>query len=110
MFPLNLFQRLIALYVRIDVTIYLMAPRIWYFLHQLRETSTERLSSAQRVTSAPLTDQLARIHEASVLIIGASTTAQMTALLVVVIIIQAACVSLTMYASRQHAATRRQRH
>ena len=109
MFPLNLFQRLIALYVRIDVTIYLMAPRIWYFPHQLRETSTERLSSAQRVTSAPLTDQLARIHEASALIIGAPTTAQMTALLVVVII-QAACVSLTMHASRQHAATRRQRH
>lgn len=109
MFPLNLFQRLIALYVRIDVTIYLMTPRIWNLLHQLRETSTERLSSAQRVTSAPLTDQLARIHELSALITGAPTTAQIGTLLVVVII-QAACVSLTMRASRQHAATRHQRH
>lgn len=108
MFPFNPFQRLIALYVRIDVTIYLMMPRIWHLLHQLRETSTERLSSIQSATSAPLTDQLARIHEASVLIIGAPTTAQMTSLLVVVII-QAACVSLTMSASRQHAATRHQR-
>lgn len=109
MFPLNPFQRLIALYVRIDVTIYLMTPRIWNLLHQLRETSTERLSSAQRVTSAPLTDQLARIHELSALITGAPTTAQIGTLLVVVIIIQAACVSLTMSASRQHAATRHQR-
>lgn len=109
MFPLNLFQRLIALYVRIDVTIYLMTPRIWNLLHQLRETSTERLSSAQRVTSAPLTDQLTRIHELSALITGAPTTAQIGTLLVVVII-QAACVSLTMSASRQHAATRHQRH
>lgn len=108
MFPLNLFQRLVALYVRIDVTIYLMTPRIWNLLHQLRETSTERLSSAQRVTSAPLTDQLARIHELSALITGAPTTAQIGTLLVVVII-QAACVSLTMSASRQHAATRHQR-
>lgn len=108
MFPLNLFQRLIALYVRIDVTIYLMTPRIWNLLHQLRETSTERLSSAQRVTSAPLTDQLARIHELSALITGAPTTAQIGTLLVVVII-QATCVSLTMSASRQHAATRHQR-
>lgn len=108
MFPLNLFQRLIALYVRIDVTIYLMTPRIWNLLHQLRETSTERLSSAQRVTSAPLTDQLARIHELSALLTGAPTTAQIGTLLVVVII-QAACVSLTMRASRQHAATRHQR-
>lgn len=108
MFPLNPFQRLIALYVRIDVTIYLMTPRIWHLLHQLRETSTERLSSSQRVTSAPLTDQLARIHELSAFITGASTTAQIGTLLVVVII-QAACVSLTMRASRQHAATRHQR-
>lgn len=109
MFPLNPFQRLIALYVRIDVTIYLMTPRIWNLLHQLRETSTERLSSAQRITSAPLIDQLARIYELSALITGAPTTAQITALLIVVII-QAACVSLTMRASRQHAATRHQRH
>jgi len=104
----NPFQRLIALYVRIDVTIYLMTPRIWNLLHQLRETSTERLSTAQRITSAPLTDQLARIHELSALITGAPTTAQIGTLLVVVII-QAACVSLTMRASRQHAATRHQR-
>lgn len=108
MFLMNPFYWLIALYVRIDVTIYLMMPRIWRFLHQLRETSTERLSSAQRVTSAPLTDQLARIHEASALITGAPTTAQIGTLLVVVII-QAACVSLTMRASRQHAATSHQR-
>lgn len=109
MFPLNLFYWLTVLYVRIDVYIYTAAPRIWYFLHQLRETSTERLSSAQRVTSAPLTDQLARIHELSALITGAPTTAQIGTLLVVVII-QAVCVSLTMYASCQHAATRHQRH
>ena len=108
MFLLNPCQRLIALYVRIDVYIYTAAPRIWNLLHKLRETSTERLSSAQSVTSAPLTDQLARIHEASALITGAPTTAQMTALLVVVII-QAACVSLIMRASRQHAATSHQR-
>lgn len=108
MFLQNPFQRLIALYVRIDVTIYLMTPRIWNLLHQLRETSTERLSTAQRITSAPLTDQLARIHELSALITGAPTTAQIGTLLVVVII-QAACVSLTMRASRQHAATRHQR-
>lgn len=108
MFPLNLFYWLTVLYVRIDVYIYTAAPRIWYFLHQLRETSTERLSSAQRVTSAPLTDQLARIHELSAFITGAPTTAQIGTLLVVVII-QTACVSLTMSASRQHAATRHQR-
>lgn len=108
MFLQNPFRWLIALYVRIDVTIYLMTPRIWNLLHQLRETSTERLSSAQRVTSAPLTDQLARIHELSALITGAPTAAQIGAFLVVVII-QAACVSLTMSASRQHAATSHQR-
>lgn len=109
MFLQNPFRWLIALYVRIDVAIYLMMPRIWHLLHQLRETSTERLSSAQRVTSAPLIDQLARIYELSAFITGAPTTAQIGTLLVVVII-QAACVSLTMSASRQHAATRHQRH
>lgn len=109
MFPLNLFYWLTVLYVRLDVYIYTAAPRIWHLLHQLRETSTERLSSAQRVTSAPLTDQLARIHELSALITGAPTTAQIGTLLVVVII-QAACISLTMYASRQHVVTRHQRH
>lgn len=109
MFPLNLFYWLTALYVHIDVYIYTAAPRIWHSLHQLRETCTERLSAAQRVTSAPLTDQFARILEVSALITGAPTTAQITALFVVVII-QAACVSLTMSASRQHAATRHQRH
>lgn len=108
MFPFNPFQWLIALYVRLDVYIYTAAPRIWDFLHQLRETSTERLSSTQRVTSAPLIDQLARIHEASVLIIGAPATAQMTTLLVV-IIIQAARVSLTVHIRRQHTATSHQR-
>lgn len=108
MFLMNPVYWLIALYVRIDVTIYLMTPRIWHLLHQLRETTTARLSSAQRITSAPLIDQLARIHELSALLTGAPTTAQMTAFLVVVII-QAACVSLTMRASRQHAATRHQR-
>lgn len=108
MFLQNPFQRLIALYVCLDVYIYTAAPRIWSLIHQLRETSTERLSAAQRVTVAPLTDQLARIHDASALITGAPTTAQMAALLIVVII-QAACVSLTMRASRQHAATSHQR-
>lgn len=108
MFPLNLFYWLTALYAHIDVYIYTAAPRIWHSLHQLRETCTERLSSSQRVTSAPLTDQLARIHELSVLITGAPTTAQIGTLLVVVIV-QAACVSLTMRASRQHAATHHQR-
>ena len=108
MFLQNPFQWLIALYVRIDVYIYIAAPRIWHILHQLRETSTERLSAAQRVTSAPLADQFARILEVSALITGAPITAQMTALLVVVVI-QAACVSLTMRASRQHAVTSHQR-
>ena len=51
MFLQNLFQRLIALYVRLDVYIYTAAPRIWYLIHQLRETSTERLSAAQRRTA-----------------------------------------------------------
>ena len=109
MFLQNPCQRLIALYVCLDVYIYTAAPRIWSLLHQLRETSTERLSAAQRVTVAPLTDQLARIHEVSALITGAPTTAQMTALLIVVVIIQAECVSLTMRASRQHAIISRQR-
>lgn len=108
MFLQNPFQRLIALYVCLDVYIYTAAPRIWNLIHQLRETSTERLSAAQRVTSAPLTDQLARIHEVSALITGAPTTAQMTTFFVVVII-QAACVSLTMRVSRQHAARSHQR-
>ena len=108
MFLQNPFQWLIALYVCLDVYIYTAAPRIWSLIHQLRETSTERLSAAQRVTTAPLVDQFARISEASALITGAPTTAQMSALLVVVII-QAACVSLTMRASRQHAATSHQR-
>lgn len=107
MLPLNPLQSITALYVSIDVYIYLMAPRLWNLLHQLREAATDRLISIQHPMYAPLPDRIARLHEASALITGAPTTVQMTAFLVVVII-QAACVSLTMRASRQHAATRHQ--
>lgn len=107
--PLNPLQSITALYVSIDVYIYLMAPRLWNLLHQLREAATDRLISIQHPMYAPLPDRIARLHEASALIITSTPTAAQTAVLLVVVIIHAACVSLTMRASRQHATTSHQR-
>ena len=108
MFPLNLIKSLETLYVRIDVYIYLMAPRLWHLMHQLQEAVADRLIAIQHPMYAPITDRIPRLYEVAIVVTGAPTTAQMTALLVVVII-QAACVSLTLHTRPQHAIISRQR-
>lgn len=106
--PLNLLYSITALYVSIDVYIYLMAPRLWNLLHQLREAATDRLISIQHPMYAPLPDRIARLHEASALITTSAPTAVPAALLIVVII-QTASVILALHTQHQHATTSHQR-
>ena len=109
MFPLNLTKSLATLYVRIDVYIYLMAPRLWNLFHQLREAITDRLIAIQHPMYAPLPDRIARLHEASALITTSTPTAAQTAALLVVIIIQTASVILALHTQHQHTTTSRLR-
>lgn len=106
--PLNPLQSITALYVSIDVYIYLMAPRLWNLLHQLREAITDRLISIQHPMYAPLPDRIARLHEASALITTSTPTAAQTAALLV-IIIQTASVILALHTQHQHTTTSHQR-
>lgn len=108
MFPLNLTKSLATLYVRIDVYIYLMAPRLWHLMHQLQEAVTDRLIAIQHPMYAPITDRIPRLYEALVIVTGAPTTAQVVTLFVV-IIIQTVCVSLALRTRPQHAITSHQR-
>lgn len=108
MFPLNLTKSLATLYVRIDVYIYLMAPRLWHLMHQLQEAVTDQLIAIQHPMYAPITDRIPRLYEALVIVTGAPTTAQVVTLFVV-IIIQTVCVSLALRTRPQHAITSHQR-
>ena len=108
MFQLDLRKNLATLYVRIDVYIYLMTPRLWHLMHQLQEAITGRLIAIQHPIYAPMTDRIPRLYEALVIVTGAPTTAQMVTL-VVVVIIQTVCVSLALRTRPQHAITSRQR-
>lgn len=107
--PLNPLQSITALYVSIDVYIYLMAPRLWNLFHQLREAITDRLIAIQHPMYAPLPDRIARLHEASALITTSTPTAAQTAALLVVIIIQTASVILALHTQHQHTTTSRLR-
>lgn len=106
MFQLDLRKNLATLYVRIDVYIYLMTPRLWHLMHQLQEAITGRLIAIQHPIYAPMTDRIPRLYEALVIVTGAPTTAQMVTL-VVVVIIQTVCVSLALRTRPQHAITSR---
>lgn len=106
--PLNPLQSITALYVSIDVYIYLMAPRLWNLFHQLREAITDRLIAIQHPMYAPLPDRIARLHEASALITTSTPTATQTAALLVVII-QTASVILALHTQHQHTTTSHQR-
>jgi len=108
MFQLDLRKNLATLYVRIDVYIYLMTPRLWHLMHQLQEAVTDRLIAIQHPIYAPMTDRIPRLYEALVIVTGAPTTAQMVTL-VVVVIIQTVCVSLALRTRPQHAITSHQR-
>lgn len=108
MFQLDLRKNLATLYIRIDVYIYLMTPRLWHLIHQLQETVTDRLIAIQHPIYAPITDRIPRLYEALVIVTGAPTTAQMVTL-VVVVIIQTVCVSLALRTRPQHAITSYQR-
>ena len=108
MFQLDLRKNLATLYVRIDVYIYLMTPRLWHLMHQLQEAVTDRLIAIQHPIYAPMTDRIPRLYEALVIVTGAPTTAQMVTL-VVVVIIQTVCVSLALRTRTQHAITSHQR-
>ena len=108
MFQLDLRKNLATLYVRIDVYIYLMTPRLWHLMHQLQEAVTGRLIAIQHPIYAPMTDRIPRLCEALVIVTGAPTTAQMVTL-VVVVIIQTVCVSLALRTRPQHAITSHQR-
>lgn len=108
MFPQNLTKSLATLYVRIDVYIYLMAPRLWPLMHQLQEAVTGRLIDIQHPMYAPMTDRIPRLYEALVIVTGAPTTAQVVTL-VVVVIIQTVCVSLALRTRPQHAIISHQR-
>jgi len=108
MFPQNPTKSLATLYVRIDVYIYLMAPRLWHLMHQLQEAVTDQLIAIQHPMYAPITDRTPRLYEALVIVTGAPTTAQVVTL-VVVVIIQTVCVSLALRARPQHAIISHQR-
>lgn len=108
MFQLDLRKNLATLYVRIDVYIYLMTPRLWHLMHQLQEAVTDRLIAIQHPMYAPMTDRILRLYEVAIAVTGAPTTTQMATLFVAVII-QTVCVSLTLHTRPQHAITSRER-
>lgn len=107
-FQLDLRKNLATLYVRIDVYIYLMTPRLWHLMHQLQEAVTDRLIAIQHPMYAPMTDRILRLYEVAIAVTGAPTTTQMATLFVAVII-QTVCVSLTLHTRPQHAITSRER-
>ena len=81
-------SRLLALYTRFEVWLYIMAPRVlWRAVHQLRAIALDIMISAQHPTYAPRDDRMDRLRETYMLIIsGSATTEQLLALLLVIVL------------------------
>lgn len=96
--------RLLALYTRLGVWLYLVAPSpLLRAVHWLRTVALDIMISAQHPMYASHADRMDRLRETYTLIIsGSATTEQMLALLLV-IVLQAVYVGLLMRSvHRQH--------
>lgn len=89
--------RLLALYTRLGVWLYLVAPSpLLRAVHWLRTVALDIMISAQHPMYASHADRMDRLRETYTLIIsGSATTEQMLALLLV-IVLQAVYVGLLM--------------
>lgn len=90
-------SRLLALYTRLGVWLYLVAPSpLLRAVHWLRTVALDIMISAQHPMYASHADRMDRLRETYTLIIsGSATTEQMLALLLV-IVLQAVYVGLLM--------------
>lgn len=81
-------SRLLALYTRFEVWLYIMAPRVlWRAVHQLRTVALDIMISAQRQMYVSHDDRMDRLRETYMLIIsGSATTEQLLALLLVIVL------------------------
>lgn len=81
-------SRLLALYTRFEVWLYLMAPRVlWRAVHQLRAIALDIMISAQHPTYVSRDDRMDRLRETYMLLIsGSATTEQLIALLLVIVL------------------------
>lgn len=89
--------RLLALYTRLGVWLYLVAPSpLLRAVHQLRAVALDIMISAQHPMYVSNADRMDRLRETYMLVIsGSATTEQMLALLLV-IVIQAVYIVLLM--------------
>ena len=80
--------RLLALYTRLGVWLYLVAPSpLLRAVHWLRTVALDIMISAQHPTYASHADRMDRLRETYTLIIsGSATTEQMLALLLVIVL------------------------
>lgn len=99
--------RLLALYTRLGVWLYLVAPSpLLRAVHWLRTVALDIMISAQHPMYASHADRMDRLRETYTLIIsGSATTEQMLALLLV-IVLQAVYVGLLMRSVHRRATIR----
>lgn len=81
-------SRLLALYTRFEVWLYIMAPRVlWRAVHQLRTVALDIMISAQHPMYVSHDDRMDRLRETYMFIIsGSATTEQLLALLLVIVL------------------------
>lgn len=81
-------SRLLALYTRFEVWLYIMAPRVlWRAVHQLRTVALDIMISAQQPMYVSHDDRMDRLRETYMFIIsGSATTEQLLALLLVIVL------------------------
>ena len=89
--------RLLALYTRLGVWLYLVAPSpLLRAVHWLRTVALDIMISAQHPTYAPRDDRMDRLRETYMLIISGSATTEQLLALLLVIVLQAVYVGLLM--------------
>lgn len=81
-------SRLLALYTRFEVWLYLMAPSVlWRAFHRLRAIALDIMISAQHPMYVSHDDRIDRLRETYMFIIsGSATTEQLLALLLVIVL------------------------
>ena len=88
---------LLALYTRFGVWLYLVAPSpLLRAVHQLRTVALDIMISAQHPMYASHADRMDRLRETYTLIISGSTTTEQMLALMLVIVLQAVYIVLLM--------------
>lgn len=89
--------RLLALYTRFEVWLYLVAPSpLLRAVHQLRTVALDIMISAQHPMYASHAERMDRLRETYTLIISGSATTEQTVALLLVIVLQSVYIVLLM--------------